>query len=262
MLLALVSSAAASDVTARPPWDGIETVEHYANRLKLPALNSIQLSPTVPIQLRLVPAASFTMGVQEPAQSQSPMIPQQAVFATGLAVAVILLGTIIVTALRHRRRPQFSLRRLILISLALALSVGGAVQWYRTREGLLAYQRNQDRFRSAQDNEKPARNVTISKPYYMGEFAVTQEQYQEIMNANLSVFKGPQRPVEIVTWNQAQEFCNRLSMKIGRKVRLPSEAEWEFAAKAGGTGRYGAGDSEAELAQSAWYAANSGKSNP
>jgi formylglycine-generating enzyme required for sulfatase activity len=69
----------------------------------------------------------------------------------------------------------------------------------------------------------------------MGKFAVTQEQYQQIMGKNPANFKGAKRPVERVSWNDAVEFCSKLSQKTGRKYRLPSEAEWEYACRAGTT---------------------------
>ena len=68
--------------------------------------------------------------------------------------------------------------------------------------------------------------VAISKPFFMGIYAVTQEQYQQVMDKNPSAFKGAKHPVEMVSCDDAVEFCNRLSQKTGKTVRLPSEAEW------------------------------------
>jgi formylglycine-generating enzyme required for sulfatase activity len=67
----------------------------------------------------------------------------------------------------------------------------------------------------------------------MGKYEVTQAQYQAIMGNNPSNFKGEKRPVEQVSWNDAVKFCEELSKKTGRAYRLPSEAEWEYAARAG-----------------------------
>jgi formylglycine-generating enzyme required for sulfatase activity len=69
----------------------------------------------------------------------------------------------------------------------------------------------------------------------MGRLEVTQEQYQQVMGKNPSNFNGAKRPVEGVPWNDAVEFCEKLSQKTGRTYRLPSEAEWEYAARAGTT---------------------------
>ena len=82
------------------------------------------------------------------------------------------------------------------------------------------------------DNEGPQREVTVPG-FFMGKYEVTQAQYQAIMGNNPSYFKGEKRPVEEVSWNDAVKFCEELSKKTGRAYRLPSEAEWEYAARAG-----------------------------
>nr|WP_235006881.1 bifunctional serine/threonine-protein kinase/formylglycine-generating enzyme family protein [Calothrix rhizosoleniae] len=84
------------------------------------------------------------------------------------------------------------------------------------------------------DDEGPQRQVTVPG-FFMGRYAVTQAQYQAIMGKNPSSFKGEKRPVEEVSWNDAVEFCKKLSQKTGRTYRLPSEAEWEYACRAGTT---------------------------
>lgn len=83
-------------------------------------------------------------------------------------------------------------------------------------------------------NESPQHDVNVPA-FFMGRFEVTQEQYQQVMGTNPSKFQGKKRPVEQVSWNDAVEFCNKLSQKTGRKYRLPSEAEWEYACRAGTT---------------------------
>ncbi|MEH2157660.1 caspase, EACC1-associated type [Nostoc sp.] len=82
--------------------------------------------------------------------------------------------------------------------------------------------------------EDPQHPVNVPA-FFMGKFEVTQEQYEQIMGSNPSNFKGAKRPIEQVSWNDAVEFCNKLSQKTGRKYRLPSEAEWEYACRAGTT---------------------------
>ncbi|MEH2305237.1 caspase, EACC1-associated type [Nostoc sp.] len=85
------------------------------------------------------------------------------------------------------------------------------------------------------ENENPQHVVNVPT-FSIGKFEVTQEQYQQIMgSSNPSKFKGEKHPVEQVSWNDAVEFCNKLSQKTGRKYRLPSEAEWEYACRAGTT---------------------------
>ena len=72
----------------------------------------------------------------------------------------------------------------------------------------------------------------------MGKYPITQAQYQQVMSKNPSSFKGDDRPVECVSWDEAVEFCQRLSKQTGKEYRLPSEAEWEYACRAGTTTSY------------------------
>lgn len=85
-----------------------------------------------------------------------------------------------------------------------------------------------------QDDEGPQRQVTV-RGFYIGKYTITQAQYEAIMGNNPANFKGAKRPVENVSWNDAVEFCRKLSQKTGRSYRLPSEAEWEYACRAGTT---------------------------
>jgi eukaryotic-like serine/threonine-protein kinase len=84
------------------------------------------------------------------------------------------------------------------------------------------------------DNESPQHQVTVPN-FFMGKYPVTQAQYQVIMGNNPARFQGANRPVERVSWNDAVEFCQKLSQKTGKTYRLPSEAEWEYACRAGTT---------------------------
>jgi formylglycine-generating enzyme required for sulfatase activity len=106
-------------------------------------------------------------------------------------------------------------------------------------------------------DERPAHEVTLTTPFCLGKHEVTQEQYQQVMGANRSQFKGASLPVETVSWSDAQEFCKKVSEKTGQTVRLATEAEWEFACRAGTATTYYTGDAEADLGRAAWYGANS-----
>ena len=90
-------------------------------------------------------------------------------------------------------------------------------------------------------HEKPQHEVTV-QPFFMGKYTITQAQYQQVMGRNPSNFKGYGRPVENVSWNEAVEFCKRLSKLTGKKYRLPTEAEWEYACRAGTTEPYHFGE--------------------
>jgi formylglycine-generating enzyme required for sulfatase activity len=105
--------------------------------------------------------------------------------------------------------------------------------------------------------------VTLTKAFHLGLYEVTQEQYEAVMGGNPSFFKGPQNPVEQVSWDEAVEFCSKLSAlpaekKEGNVYRLPTEAEWEYACRAGTTTEYSFGDSDSELGDYAWFGDNSG----
>ncbi len=108
------------------------------------------------------------------------------------------------------------------------------------------------------DDEGPVHKVTIEEPYYLGKYEVTREQWFEVMGSNPSNFKGDDLPVEQVSWDDVQEFIKKLNEIEGtNKYRLPSEAEWEYACRAGTTTRYYFGDDESRLKDYAWYIDNS-----
>ena len=84
--------------------------------------------------------------------------------------------------------------------------------------------------------------VTLTKPFYMGKYEVTQEQWEEVMGNNPSYTKGAKLPVTKVSWNDCQEFIKKLNAKTSGGFRLPTEAEWEYACRAGTTTKYSFGD--------------------
>ncbi|MBI4751015.1 MAG: SUMF1/EgtB/PvdO family nonheme iron enzyme [Acidobacteria bacterium] len=91
--------------------------------------------------------------------------------------------------------------------------------------------------------EQPQHRVTFSQPFYLGKFQVTQAQWQEVMGNNPSSFKGDTLPVEQVSWNDCQEFLKKLNAKKDNYIyRLPSEAEWEYACRAGTTTPFSFGE--------------------
>ena len=107
-------------------------------------------------------------------------------------------------------------------------------------------------------DEGPVHHVTIENPFYMGRYEVTQEQWRTVMGDNPSRFKSDNLPVECVSWDDVQDFIRKLNRKEGTdKYRLPSEAEWEYACRAGTTTRYSFGDGESKLGDYAWYRDNS-----
>ena len=110
-----------------------------------------------------------------------------------------------------------------------------------------------------QGSEGPQHEVIITKPFYMGVTEVTQAQYEAITGTNPSHLKDATNPVEMVSWNDATEFCKELSEKTRQAVRLPTEAEWEYACRAGTATAFSFGDSDSALGDYAWYTSNSGR---
>jgi formylglycine-generating enzyme required for sulfatase activity len=110
------------------------------------------------------------------------------------------------------------------------------------------------------DGEKPVHKVKITKPFEIGRYEVTQEQWQDVMGNNPSKFQGEAHlPVERVSWEDVQKFIKELNdKKDGYIYRLPTEAEWEYACRAGSTG-----DFAGNIDEMAWYDKNSGnKTHP
>ena len=121
-------------------------------------------------------------------------------------------------------------------------------------------------FFSGESDEKPVHEVCVDD-FYIGKYEVTQGQWKEVMKKNPSYFKdcGDNCPVEQVSWHDANEFISKLNKKAGNEIyRLPTEAEWEYAAKGSGKNEKWAGTSnESELGDYGWYKSNSGgKTHP
>ena len=115
--------------------------------------------------------------------------------------------------------------------------------------------------KSAAKDEKPAHKVALTKPFYLGKYEVTQEQWEKVMGTNPSNFKGAKNPVEKVSYIDCQSFVAKLKEKVpGQTFRLPTEAEWEYACRAGTAGNYCYGDGEGSLAEYAWYNSNASNS--
>ena len=108
------------------------------------------------------------------------------------------------------------------------------------------------------DREKPVHRVTLTNNYYIGKYEVTQALWQAVMGSNPSNFKGDDLPVEMVTWNDCQDFISKLNAMTGKRFRLPSEAEWEYAARGGNKSRGYQYIGSNTIGDVAWYGDNSG----
>ena len=105
--------------------------------------------------------------------------------------------------------------------------------------------------------EKPVHQVTLTNDYYMGKYEVTQALWQAVMGSNPSDFKGDNLPVETVSWDDCQEFISKLKGLTGKKFRLPTEAEWEYAARGGKKSRGYQYSGSSNISDVAWYEGNS-----
>ena len=109
------------------------------------------------------------------------------------------------------------------------------------------------------DSEKPAHRVTVSD-FYIGKYEVTQAQWKAVMGNNPSRFKGDNLPVEQISWNDVQEFISKLNAQTGKQYRLPTEAEWEYAARGGKNSKGYKYSGNNTVNEVAWIDSNSGQS--
>jgi len=275
VLLALLGTALAGE-PAYPLWDGHETVEQYAKRVNLPPTKSLDLGNGVKLELVLIPAGKFNMGTPEPVPVDEDgfhkkILTGQVLLAVSSGLLLVMLAVIIVQAIRKRQKPKYSLLWL----LAMTVTAGGCItSGFYWKQAVQAFELAKAEYEAAVTrcaaagsmpnfsiegfNEKPAHPVTLTKPFYMGKFVVTQKQWQQVMGTNPSKSKDADNPVETVSWDESQAFCKKLTETSMQVVRLPTEAEWEYACRAKTTTTYYTGDTEDDLSRAAWYLNNSG----
>jgi formylglycine-generating enzyme required for sulfatase activity len=134
---------------------------------------------------------------------------------------------------------------------------GIALVFIPAGEFMMGSPAGEDRWRPADrgPDKGSQHRVQITQPFYLGKYEVTQREWTTVMGANPSSFKGDERlPVEKVSWHDCQVFL----AKAGDGLRLPTEAEWEYACRAGTTTMYYSGDTPGDLDAVAWYGVNSG----
>jgi len=107
-------------------------------------------------------------------------------------------------------------------------------------------------------DEKPAHTVEISHGFWISKYEITQAQYEAVMKRNPSFLQGYNFPVERLSWQDCRDFAHKLSGDTGRNYRLPTEAQWEYACRAGTSGRYCLGNEFDTLPRCAWYQNNAG----
>jgi formylglycine-generating enzyme required for sulfatase activity len=286
LVLAVVFSAPAAEPSPTQTWllwDGAESIEQYARRAGLEPNKTLDLGNGVKLEMVLVPAGKFVMGTEEPKPVDEEAfrkeieedLPKKILLgqtAVGVSSAVLILFLVFlaIRAVRQSRPPQYSLRSFVLMAMVAGAGVLGGTHWWHSRKTLTeTIQRRESavaefpaalaRYKEADKTARLAHEVTLTKPYYIGKFEVTQEQYQQVLGRNPSHFKGLNLPVEMISWNDAQKFCKKASAESGQVVRLPTDAEWEHACRAGTRTTYYTGDAEADLDRAGWYEKNSNK---
>ncbi|MGD0092760.1 MAG: formylglycine-generating enzyme family protein [Planctomycetota bacterium] len=291
LLLPVCAYSAEEHTPSWPLWDGRESVEQYARRTNLPPTKTLDLGNGVNLELVLIPAGKFVMGTPEPKPVDEEalhkkIVAGKAVLAAGGGILLVLICAAILRAIRKKTRFQYSLRRLMAMTFAASLCVLGGMHWRFTARTLARAQAEYPaalaRYRNSKGgDEQPAHEVTLTKPFYMAKCKTTEEQfymamckateehYQYVMDHNPRDFEGPKFPVDMVSWDDAQGFCKKVSEQLPHTMPcpasgegnwtacLPTEAEWEFACRAGTTTTYYSGDTEADLGRVAWYEANS-----
>jgi len=190
---------------------------------------------------------------------------------TAIGLVVATAGLALIHA-QERQPRKFALRPEKQKGGTLVIDLGGGVKMelVRIKAGsfMMGSPGSDDQ---AYDWEKPQHKVKLTHDYYLGKYPVTQEQYEKVTGKNPSYFSaggaGKGRitgmdtkrfPVEQVSWEDARAFCEILSRLSRRKCDLPTEAQWEYACRAGSGTRYSFGDSQEDLKEYAWHQGNSG----
>ena len=263
VVTALSLFATESSAREWPLWDGRETSNEYAARVGLPATKTLDLGNGVMLELVLIPAGTFVMGTPDHVPLRDPAaLNDQIGFGIALSglcalTLVLLLIVWIVHLVRRRQRPQISLGTVLILTGLVALGFYGGSMRTRALQEIKDNEVKNNRTQWSRRDEYPAHTVTLSKPFYMGRYEVTQEQYAQIQNLNPSYYKAAKNPVERVSWEDAEAFNLKLSAVVREAIRLPTEAEWEYACRAGTITMYSSGDEDADLNRAGWYARNS-----
>ena len=150
------------------------------------------------------------------------------------------------------------------IAMKLTLVPPGEFLMGSPRQEIEGLPRTHSSLKACWEAEQPQHRVRVNKPFYLGVHEVTQAEYERVVGSNRSKFKEDRaHPVEMVSWDEATAFCRKLGGMAQEQAahagyRLPTEAEWEYACRAGTTTTYYSGDDEAALKDCAWYIANVG----
>lgn len=236
LLVATPSVVHCADHTASreyPLWDGKESVEEYARRAGLEPVLNLELDGGAGIPLVLVPAGEFYFGIRAPEPPRTPLWRGQAIASPFLFVLVCLFAFVVVRWIR-RGRLQFSLFLFMLVVLASAGGMYGYFEHLRTARLWERHRLVSKVYEMAPEETREAGSVRVQlrRPIYLGRFEVTNGEYGRALGKPVPVADA-KLPVTQATCNQALAFCETMTKRTGRKVRLPTEAEWVFACRGG-----------------------------
>ena len=243
-----------------PLWDGHQSVDAYAKSVNLPPTKSLDLGNGVTLDLVLIPPGKFIMGTPEPVK---PGVTVEGSIAMIVIGGVLTIGLFIYLRMRFLkvRKRIFSLGWLLLLTATVGIFIGGIARGFQARDLQDEYAREDVNYTFSPQNEKPAHPVTITQPFYLGKFSVTQEQYFAVTgNHPSTIIVGVQLPVIDLSWIDAKVFCETLNKRLPAQAlnaRLPSEAQWEYACRAGTQTTYYSGNRESDLDDVAWNSNNS-----
>lgn len=247
-------------------WDGQETVEAYALHEGLKSTLTIRLGSKVEIPMVLIPAGKFVMGSSPPKHPSDAAWIEHVLWILAAGLLILLVVRPGYDAVRLRRRPQFSLKRLVLIFLSLSFVAYVSVRAWDLNERWNTYTHLEEQHRLTSNHERMAHLVTISQPFYMSKYEVTIEAYLQVGKKKLPEYYftsvpviPANHPIDYCTKAEAEEFCAGVCCQFtAYTVCLPNEEQWEFACRAGTTTNYYTGDSESDLRRAGWYRKNNG----
>ncbi len=208
-LTCVFSSPAKEEVESHQLWNG-EKIDEYAKAHNLPEKLTVTNGTGMQMELRLVPSARFLMGTRLPEPPPDTVLQEKWITAVGVLLLVLIALPIFVKAIRRRGRPQISLARFLAATIACSVILLGIVRWRAANEQLARYQVELSRFNTATADERPAHEVTLAHPFYLGTYLVAQEQFAAVTAKNPSKFNGKRLPVESITLQDARDFCFRI----------------------------------------------------
>ena len=189
----------------------------------------------------------------QPTQSHTPVLEEKRTNWAGLGVALLVIVIIVATVFMLNNHSQDNEAW---TNEAMSFEANGVSFTMIHVEGGTFTMGATSEMEEPYKDEKPTHQVTLSS-YYIGETEVTQALWKAVMGSNPSGFIGDDLPVEMVSWDDCQTFISKLNALTGKRFRLPTEAEWEFAARGGNQSRYTQYSGSSRIDDVAWYRGNS-----